>query len=185
MSAARSERTTTGREATGRAGSTRVRGGAAPGSASHVAESWTTGWPAPAVFGAFVGLFAAGFGVGGLGAFAHPMRPDIGVRVPLGLLLALLCIGGIVVSAGVVTRSRIGAGVPALGWAACVLLLTQPRADGDLLIAATGLGYAYLLGGLVTLGALVCLPYRGRPAPPAKPGGGSSRSPAAAEGRRP
>lgn len=125
-------------------------------------QSWTSTWPAPGVLGTVAGLFAAGFLVGGLGAFVHPMHAEIGVRLPLGLLLALLCIGGIVMSAGLLTRSRMGAGVPALGWAGCVLLLTQPRSDGDVLIAANAVGYGYLLGGLVALGALVCLPY-GRP----------------------
>lgn len=107
--------------------------------------------PAPRLLlhaGAALGGTAAGL----LGSFAHPLRL---AGLPVGLA------GGLALTAAVVALGRAaGAGrgpglVAALGWCVPVLLLSAPRPEGDLVIPASGLGYAWLLGGLAVVAASV------------------------------
>jgi hypothetical protein len=114
---------------------------------------WAARVGVPRVIATSVGLFVLGFAVGVAGVFEHREK------APIGLLVGLLAEASVVVAAGVGTRSRMGAGLPALGWVISALLGANPRPEGDVLISADGLGYAYLLGGLVLLGLLTLLPY--------------------------
>ncbi|GAA1904559.1 DUF6113 family protein [Streptomyces sodiiphilus] len=73
---------------------------------------------------------------------------------PFGLLLALGGAAGLFWGGALVTRTRVGAAVPAAGWALTVLLLTASRPQGDFVFAA-GLGsYLFLLGGMTV--AVLC-----------------------------
>jgi hypothetical protein len=73
---------------------------------------------------------------------------------PLGLLLGLGGAAGLFWGGALVTRSRLGAGVPAGGWSAAVLLLTVSRPQGDFIFAAGAASYLYLLGGMAL--AVLC-----------------------------
>jgi hypothetical protein len=100
-------------------------------------------------------LFLLGFVVGVAGAFEHAEK------APLGLIVSLLAEGSVVFAAGVHARCRFGAGLPTAAWVLSVLVGIDQRPEGDLLIPADHLGYAYLAGGLVLLGLLTLLPYGG------------------------
>ena len=51
------------------------------------------------------------------------------------------------------------AGLPAAAWVVTALLGAIERPEGDLIIPADGLGYGYLLGGLMLMGLLTLMPY--------------------------
>lgn len=73
---------------------------------------------------------------------------------PGGLLLALAGCLALFYGGTLVTRTRLGAVVPAAVWLLCVILLSTSRPEGDFLFAA-GVGpYIYLLGG--AMGAVIC-----------------------------
>lgn len=105
------------------------------------------------VIASCIGLFALGLVVGAAGAFEHREK------APLGLVVSLAAEASVVVAAGIHTRSRIGAGLPAGAWVVTALLGAIERPEGDVVISADGLGYAYLFGGLVLMGLLALLPY--------------------------
>jgi hypothetical protein len=106
--------------------------------------------------GCATGLFLAGLFVGVLGAFAYETRVQ---GLPAGVAAALLAEGGVVAAAGVWNAARSAALLPAIGWVVSVLVFATPRPKGDLIIAPTHAGYAYLLGGLILFVALSLLPY--------------------------
>jgi hypothetical protein len=103
------------------------------------------------------GLFLLGLLVGGLGAFAYATRIH---GLTVGVVVALLAEGGVVAAAGVWNAARTAAVLPALGWVVSVLVFASERPEGDLIIAATDVGYGYVLGGLLLLGGLIALPYQ-------------------------
>lgn len=115
--------------------------------------------PVPVVVAICAGLAALGFAVGIAAAFAHAKTVEAGVGLPLGLLVALGALAGVALCAGLLTRSRVGVGVVALGWVVSVVVFTTPRAEGDIIVAATAIGYAYLFGGVLVLSALSVVPY--------------------------
>ena len=95
--------------------------------------------------------------VGGfLGSFVHSLTS---YGVPVGLITALALSLSIFVTAGIASGSRLGAGLAAAGWLLTVLLLTVRRPEGDLIIAGTLLGYAWLIAGMVVAGGCVAWPY--------------------------
>lgn len=115
--------------------------------------------PMPVVVAICSGLAGLGFAVGIASAFAHAKTVEAGVRLPLGLLVALGALAGVALCAGLLTRSRAGVGVIALGWVVSVVVFTTPRAEGDVIVAATATGYGYLFGGVLVLTALSVVPY--------------------------
>ena len=106
----------------------------------------------------------AGAGAGLLGSFAHAAT----VRgLPLGLAAALgLCLA-VFLLAGLLSRRKGPVGLAAGGWVLVVLLLSVPRPEGDLVVPATPLGYAWLLGGAVVAVAAVLVRYAPTAADPA------------------
>jgi hypothetical protein len=84
------------------------------------------------------------------GAFMHRWAS------PLGLTLSVGATVGVCVLARHAARSRVGIAVVALAWLAAVLLMAQPQAAGDVVIAGDAAGLVFLLGGAsgvaVTLG---------------------------------
>lgn len=106
-----------------------------------------------------VGLVLVGVVVGLFAAFAHAQRAG---EVPVGLPIALGATAAMVMATGALTGSRRAAGLAALGWLISVLIFASPRSEGDLIVSGDGPGIAYLVGGLVLLGALSVLPW-GRP----------------------
>jgi hypothetical protein len=119
-------------------------------------EYWPTGRPLPQVIGVCVGLALLGLAVGVFSAFAHPQRVgDVTIGVPVTIAVH----ASLVVACGVLLRSRLAAGMPALGWMISILIFAQPRDEGDLVVPADAPGLAYLLAGLVVIGGLSALPY--------------------------
>jgi hypothetical protein len=112
------------------------------------------------VLGALAGL---------LGSFVHPV---VVAGLPLGLVCALVLSGSAFVAAGVAAGSRSGAAAAAVGWLVPVLLLSAPRPEGDLVVPGTGLGYAWLVGGMVVAGLAIAWPYAAGGPPSATHGGG-------------
>ncbi len=108
---------------------------------------------------------AAGAAVGVLGSFVHPLT---WAGLPYGLLLAIVLTGAVMVTAGLATGSRSGAGCAAAGWLAVVVTLSSPRSEGDLVVPGTALGYAWLLLGTFVVVLGVAVPYR-LLLPPARP----------------
>lgn len=154
---------------------------ARPRSAGHD-ENWPAGRPLPNVVGVAVGLAALGAAVGVFSAFGHAQRVG---NVTIGVPLTLAAQGGLVVAAGVLSRSRIAAGMPALGWMISVLIFAQPRSEGDLVIPADAPGVSYLLVGLVVLAGLIALPFHRFGAQPDTAGRGSKKARPAGRGAIP
>lgn len=89
--------------------------------------------------------------VGALGTALHRSAP------PLGLIL------GIVATASLAVAMRSFMGWTGLfsslvGWAVTVQFLALERKTGDILIAGDGLGYGWLLGGILALFVGLLLP---------------------------
>jgi hypothetical protein len=105
-------------------------------------------------------LVVVGLIVGLVGAFVHHMRLYVaGIPVPYGLALALLSGATLTAAAGLLTARRMGAAAVAVPWLLSVLPFATQRPEGDLIISATPLGYAYLLGTAVLGAGAVTLPY--------------------------
>ena len=62
--------------------------------------------------------------------------------------------------AGWLLRNRLAVLAPGAGWLVPVLVLSVPRPEGDLVVAANLAGYVFLLGGSVLIGLGVALPVR-------------------------
>jgi hypothetical protein len=106
-------------------------------------------------------LALLGAALGVAGAFVHHVRLHVlGVSLPLGILLALLTGLGLAVAGGLLTRSRLGAGLVAGPWLLGALPFASERPEGDLIISGTPFGYAYLLGTALLATIAVTLPYR-------------------------
>jgi len=104
-----------------------------------------------ATAGSIVGAFA-----GVVGSFVHGYTV---VGVPIGLVTALGLSLLVFMTSGVAARGRAGPALSAAGWLLSVLLLTVRRPEGDLIVAGTGLGYAWLIGGTILGAWTVAWPY--------------------------
>lgn len=105
-------------------------------------------------------VVAAGFGlvVAVIGAFWQSAQVSVGsVRLPTGLLGALLITwaGAKVVSS--LTPGRSAAVAVALGWIAGTVALTLSRGAGDIVVPGTWYGYLYLGGGLAIVSTVAIL----------------------------
>lgn len=132
----------------------RSSGGSSRGLAPRPPRISGTPWAVAAAL--LAGLLALGLVFGLFAAFAHGVRAG---GLPVGLVLTLAGLGALLVAAGVVVGRRGAVGAVFGGWVVSVLILSQPRSEGDLVIAADGSGYGYLLGGLVLAGCASALPY--------------------------
>ncbi|WP_329567291.1 DUF6113 family protein [Kitasatospora sp. NBC_01266] len=73
---------------------------------------------------------------------------------PLGLLLALAANGAVSYGGLRLTGTKLGAGVPLVGWFLVVLVMLPPRPEGDIVLASYADAYAFVLLGWVP--GLVC-----------------------------
>ncbi len=117
---------------------------------------WPVGRTPTQIAAVGIGVLLLGGLVGVASGFAHAQRAgDLRIGVPVTIATQ----AALVVVAGVLTRSRVAAGLTALGWLISVLVFAQPKSEGDLVIAGDGPGIAYLIGGLVIIGGLSTLPF--------------------------
>lgn len=104
--------------------------------------------PAQGRIAAYVLLVVLGAAVGLAGCFVQPMW------FPGGLLLALAGAFAVFYGGRTLTGTKLGAGLPALGWFAVLLAANSPRPEGDYLMAGTLGSFVFLLGGLAL--AVIC-----------------------------
>ncbi len=92
-----------------------------------------------------LGVFL-GVGLGLYGVFLVPAGPRPGgMLLSLGVLVALVGNGGAALLVRWLTGTRLGPTTVLIGWAVVVLLFASSRPEGDLLLRASGFGYAFLL----------------------------------------
>ena len=114
-------------------------------------------------------LILPGALAGGLGSFVHAVRI---AGLPVGLSCALALSAAVFVTGGLLTATRSGPAAAAAGWLGPVLLLSAPRAEGDLVVSGDLLGYAWLLGGMLLAGLALAVPWQAVAGPSASPGDG-------------
>jgi len=103
---------------------------------------------------AYVLLFVLGVLVSLCGCFVQALW------VPGGLLLALAATASVFYGGLRLTGTKLGAGVPMIGWFAALLVLMAPRPEGDFVLAADLTSYAYLFLGAVSGVICATLPTR-------------------------
>lgn len=112
---------------------------------------------------ALVAAFALGLAAGITGAFLQNVTVHVGpVRLPLGLLLALGGLAGLLVLTGFVTHSRYALLAPAAGWLVPAFAFSVPRPEGDLIVTSSLTGYGFLLGGSIVIGLALAVPFEAR-----------------------
>jgi hypothetical protein len=122
-----------------------------------------------------VGLVLAAVAAGTAAAFVHRTRIEVAVALPVGMVVSLAGLTGLLVLARVVGRSRAAVGVVAAAFALPVLVMSQFRPEGDLVVAQDPWGLT-LLGGIAlvvtTMLVVPFSPYHGEAA-----GGGPTPAP--------
>jgi hypothetical protein len=97
---------------------------------------------------ALVALVLLAFACGVAAAWVHRTRLAVAdVGVPIGMLAALAALAGLLVAARAVGRSRVAVGAVAAAYALPVLVMSQFRPEGDLVVAQDAWGLT-LLGGI-------------------------------------
>jgi hypothetical protein len=97
---------------------------------------------------AYALLTVLGAAVGLAGCFVQALW------FPGGLLLALAGAFALFYGGRTLTGTKLGAGLPALGWFGLLLVANSPRPEGDFLVAASAGSFVFLLGGLAL--AVIC-----------------------------
>jgi Family of unknown function (DUF6113) len=98
----------------------------------------------------------AGVAAGVLGCFTFAYTD---ASLPIGLVVALCLCLAVFVTAGLAMRSRGAAALAAAGWFVTVGFMSMQRPEGDLIVPATTLGYAWLLVGTLVAGLSLAPPY--------------------------
>lgn len=111
--------------------------------------------------GRVAGVLATVLVAGAAGAvtgFVHRVAVDVrGAQVPVGLLAGLAALAGLVLLARAVGRSRLAVVLVAAAYTAPVLVLSQRRPEGDLVVGEDAWGLS-LIGGvalIATVGVMV------------------------------
>ncbi|WP_232246508.1 DUF6113 family protein [Kitasatospora mediocidica] len=113
--------------------------------------------PMPSRRGRVVGyavLFLLGVLVALCGCFVQTLWS------PWGLLIALVANLALFYGGVRLTGTKLGAGVPLIGWFLMLMVLMAPRPEGDFVLAAGFDSYAYLLIGALTGVICATLPTR-------------------------
>lgn len=103
---------------------------------------------------AYVVLFVLGALVSLCGSFVQTLW------APAGLLLALAATAAVFYGGLRLTGTKLGAGMPMIGWFLMLLVVMAPRPEGDLVLAASLTSYAYLFVGAVSGVICATLPTR-------------------------
>lgn len=98
---------------------------------------------------------------GAVSGFVHRTTIEVvGFDVPVGMVAALLGVAGLVLAARVVAASRAGVLVVGAAYAIPVLLLSQFRPEGDLVVAEDVWGLTLLAGAALVITVGVTIPVR-------------------------
>lgn len=103
---------------------------------------------------AYPGLFVLGALVSLCGCFVQSLWS------PGGLLLALAATAGVFYGGLRLTGTKLGAGIPLIGWFLMLTVLLAPRPEGDFILTSGLRSYAYLLGGALIGVICATLPTR-------------------------
>ncbi|MFC1417437.1 DUF6113 family protein [Streptacidiphilus cavernicola] len=120
----------------------------APRSSSPRPEPVDRTGPSRGRTAAYVLLTVLGAAVGLAGCFVQALW------FPGGLVLALAGALALFYGGRTLTGTKLGAGLPAVGWFVVLLLANAPRPEGDFLVAADLGSFVFLLGGLAI--AVIC-----------------------------
>ena len=105
-------------------------------------------------------LAVIGLGIGLIGSFSQGATWELlGVDLPLGLVAGLVATLIVIVGAGLLTGSRLGAVLAFLGWLLATTVMALKRPEGDLVVPATAYGLVWLFGGTVLGGLALAWPY--------------------------
>jgi Family of unknown function (DUF6113) len=111
-----------------------------------------------------LGLF-----LGFIGAMVQTFTPAVaGVRVPVGMALALVAVFLVARACAWWSGSRLGAVTFSVGWLAATLMMGTASAGGDLVLSSGTRQMAYLILGTIALSACCgypLLPEEDTPAP--------------------
>lgn len=115
------------------------------------------GGPPPfgVLLAALVVLFVLGALAGVVSAFLVPAGPLVGHTVlSVGIALAAVVNLALALAGARLTGSRVGAGIPLVGWLTAVLPFTVNRPEGDFLVTSNHSGrfVLYLLVGVLASG---------------------------------
>lgn len=108
-------------------------------------------------------LLVLGAVLGVVGSFLNAATPQLlGVGVPVGPVVAVVgnFAAGVLGTRG--TGSRLGGGLPGLGWFVMVALLGSQRAEGDLVVTGDGHGVTFIVLGALASAASLLVGTRGR-----------------------
>jgi hypothetical protein len=106
-----------------------------------------------------VGLVLASFAAGTAAAFVHRTRLDVGVVLPVGMVACLAGLTGLLVLARMVGRSRAAVGVVAAAFALPVLVMSQFRPEGDLVVTQDPWGLTLLGGIALVVTTMLVVPF--------------------------
>ena len=117
--------------------------------------------------GVLVAVAAVGLAL--VEAFLVPLRAG-SVPLPVCVPLALVGNAGLARLGGRWTGSVLGAAAPPVLWLLVVIVLSIPRAEGDLIVPGTLTGLVFLFAGAVAgaYGVATALARRVRPVPPGR-----------------
>ncbi|MBB5080942.1 DUF6113 family protein [Nonomuraea endophytica] len=93
-------------------------------------------------------LLVLGLAMGLVGGFTHAWHLG---QIPIASVVWVLLLFGICWGAGLMMRSKLGAGLVAVGWLLVSMAFSLKWAAGDLVIAGDLAGYLYLYGGAVAV----------------------------------
>jgi hypothetical protein len=106
------------------------------------------------------GVTLLAFAAGVLSAFVHKAALDLGgLSLPVGLVAALAAAAALVLLARTVAGSRAAVLVVGAAYGLPVLVLSQLRAEGDLVVAEDVWGLTLLGGAALVVAAGVAVPF--------------------------
>jgi xanthine/uracil permease len=109
--------------------------------------------------GALVGSLLLGLLAGGIGTFAHQSTwAVLGIRVPVGLIAALVAVACLVAGLRLVLDSRLHAGLAAAGIVIAIGLLALPGPSGSALLPANPAGFAWTIVPALIIGVVLGWP---------------------------
>lgn len=126
-------------------------------------------------------LVALGALAGAVSGFVHRTTVGVvGVAVPVGMLAALGALAGLVLLARLVGRSRTAVALVGAAYAVPVLVLSQFRPEGDLVVAEDVWGLSLLGGAALVITVGVVVPFLATAERPVAEAGDVSDEPAPA-----